>query len=119
MSLAILAAALTLCAAPHASDPCQIDTTKSTTNCPVASIICAIAAADNSMPPKVQMNMDVEARLSMAYPPCGTPEAKTTAACIKWVVVPCPQTRTMWSPVLPPIGCDPSVLVRFIPGDTK
>lgn len=113
-ALAILAGAITLCSAPHPSNPCQVDTRMT----PNIAAIRALAI-DTTTPEPVKIALDVEARLSMAYPPCGTSEAAKAVACIKWTVVPCPTTHNRWGGILPPIGCDPAVFVSIIPGATK
>lgn len=58
--------------------------------------------------------------LAIAYPPCGTPEAAKTEACVQWKVVKCPTT---WKPdAVKPLGCAQLLPIEaqvWVPSESK
>lgn len=72
-----------------------------------------MAPFNEGVPVPTLMLMAPQGFLAVAYPPCGTPEAKEARMCIVWKVVPCPSKMppqdcgSLLCAVTQPIGCEP------------
>lgn len=75
---------------------------------PYAAVCRTITCGGPNTPslptPPIGARLLVSASLSVAVPPCGTPEAARAGVCFNWTIVPCPRSGERWASE--PIGCD-------------